>query len=117
MFPTAGVRASECLVQAVPRLVYDDGAAFRHRLKCVPSPAYRLTTFYLTRRLLFWYTFGCRKVCPDACRGFSFYGVRQPRCRFSFVLAGLATRFASDPFVSYISYRRHPAGILVFSIS
>jgi len=41
---------------------------------------------------------------------FSFFGLRftlslegQPCCRFSFVLAGLATRFASDPFVSYIS--------------
>ena len=44
------------------------------------------------------------KSAPRCLSGlFLFYGVRQPCCRFSLVLAGLATRFASDPFVSYIS--------------
>ena len=60
-------------MQAAPRLVHHECTAFHHRLKCIPSTAYRLTTFYLTRQILFWYTFGCSKVRPDACRGFFFF--------------------------------------------
>jgi hypothetical protein len=44
-----------------------------------------------------------RKVRPDPCRGFFFFELRQLCCRFCFVVAGLATRFGSDPLVSYIS--------------
>ncbi len=73
MFPTAGVQESKCLMQAGPRLVRHDCTALHHRLKCVSLTAYRLTTFYLTKELLFWYTFVCNKVRPDACRGFFFF--------------------------------------------
>ena len=72
MFPTAGVQESKCLMQAGPRLVRHDCTALHQRLKCVSLMAYRLTTFYLTKGLLFWYTFQCSKVRPDACRGFFF---------------------------------------------
>src|SRR5882724_2947522 len=82
MFPTAGVQESKCLMQAGPRLVHHDCTALHHRLKCVSLTAYRLTTFYLTKRLLFWYTFECSKVRPDGCRGFFFlWGAVYPEPR------------------------------------
>jgi hypothetical protein len=55
------------------RLVHHDCPALHHRLKCVPSMGYRLTTFYLTRGLLLWYTFGCSKVRPGVTEGAFFF--------------------------------------------
>src|SRR5882672_1990957 len=103
MFPTAGSEGPNGQCKPPTRLGHHDCTAFHHRLKCVSLTAYRLTTFYLTKGLLFWYILNVVKCAPMPVGAFSFYGVRQPCCRFYFVLAGLATRFASDPFVSYIS--------------